>query len=650
MGNFCIDAPSGNSHCLQKYPGGETTVKGLKDIFQEETSIPADQIDFFFNGLLLEDNKTLMDYGIFLGSKISFKYKEKKSEIIPSSTQISDLNEDWGTITISNTLENSSSFLSEETQEQTEIQSQEETQLQTEIQSQEETQEQTEAQSQEETQEQTEAQSQTETQEQTEIQSQTETQEQTEIQSQTETQEQTEIQSQSETQAQTVPQSQAETQSQTEIQSQAETQSQTVSQSQEETQSQTVSQSQEETQAQTVPQSQEETQAQTVPQLQEETQAQTVSQSQAEIQAQTEIQSQTTTQAQTEVQSQATTQAQTVSQSQEETETLTKMISILPEKSSYMYIDTTLAMENNLEETLVVLFGFSHYKLEANEISFYIYFVSVKNFLFSQTMSFHVIINSDSNFRLLQNTLSFCNKVENDNIKVKYLCNYKITNSNIKRIGCLEDFSFIQKNVKVISLTPLSRRYINDLQNIKDVDLFEYKIYILNNAINNIYNNNLFNISGILANEKPNFGFIDLVLIMNSRRENEIEEEANCKITEISGINYTLSCQTEGNVDCDLQSAVSYINNNDILLINFYYNTNSLLITEAEENIYTEYFRTNSGISNTSLFLIIFFSLFFSIIIFIAFLFIIRKKFNQKNKSKENNEANSAIRPLDKIT
>ena len=171
-------------------------------------------------------------------------------------------------------------------------------------------------------------------------------------------------------------------------------------------------------------------------------------------------------------------QSQTVSQSQEETETLTQMISILPEKSSYIYIDTTLAMENNLEETLVVLFGFSHYKLEGNEISLYIYFVSVKNFLFSQTMNFHVIIDSASNLRLLQNTLAFCDKVSNDNIKVKYLCKFKIANTNIKRIECLEDFSFGQKKVKVISLTPNARKYINNLQNIEDIDLFAYNIYI----------------------------------------------------------------------------------------------------------------------------------------------------------------------------
>ena len=59
-----IDDPSGNSLFIL-YPGDDTTIKDLKDIFQEETSIPADQIDFFFNGLLLEDNKTLDDYGIY---------------------------------------------------------------------------------------------------------------------------------------------------------------------------------------------------------------------------------------------------------------------------------------------------------------------------------------------------------------------------------------------------------------------------------------------------------------------------------------------------------------------------------------------------------------------------------------------------------
>ena len=236
-----IYAPGGLSiYTIRDYPGGETTIKELREIIKEKNKLPADQIDLFYDGVLLEDDKTLNYYGIQKGTSLNFKYKETEPEIIPS-TQISELNENSEAITFSNTLENkviSSSSLSEETQAQT--------------------------------------------------------------------------------------------------------------------------------------------------------------------------------------------------------ETLTQMA----KKSSYVYIDTTVAMENNLDETLVVLFGFSHYKLEGNEISLYIYFVSVKNFLFSQTMNFHVIIDSASNLRLLQNTLAFCDKVSNDNIKVKYLCKFKIANTNIKRIECLEDFSF----------------------------------------------------------------------------------------------------------------------------------------------------------------------------------------------------------------
>ena len=246
---------------------------------------------------------------------------------------------------------------------------------------------------------------------------------------------------------------------------------------------------------------------------------------------------------------------------------------------------TNIPIMINEEETSIVLFGFSNYQLINNEISFYIYFISVKNFLFSQTMKFHVLINNNSNLRLLQNYLVDCNKITNDYIKDKYLCKVEVTNSDIKRIECLKDFNFIsQDNVKVIGITPIAQRYIDNLQNIEDKDLFDYNIYILNNSIYNKYDNNLFNISGIISEPKPNFGLIDLVLIINGKSDNEtiIEEEANCKIVEIKDLNYTLNCFSKENIYYDLQSSVSFIDNDNILLINFDNNTNSTLIIENE--------------------------------------------------------------------
>ena len=287
----------------------------------------------------------------------------------------------------------------------------------------------------------------------------------------------------------------------------------------------------------------------------------------------------------------------------------------------------------NEEEALTVLFGFSNYEFKSNEISFYIYFISVKNFLFSQKMIFHVLINNNSYLRLLQNYLVECNKVTNDNIKVKYLCKTEVTNSDIKRIICLKDFNFInQNNVKVIGITPIAQRYIDNLQNIEDKDLFDYNIYILNNAINNKYDNNLFNISGIIS-EKPNFGLINLILITNAKSENETttEEEIDCNIVEIKDLNYTLNCSAKENINYDMQSSVSFIDNDNILLINFDNNTNSTLAIENRENFHGRYYRNNSGLSSTSLFLILFFSTLVPIILFILIFIIIRRKMKKRS-------------------
>ena len=304
------------------------------------------------------------------------------------------------------------------------------------------------------------------------------------------------------------------------------------------------------------------------------------------------------------------------------------------------YLSTNIPETNytniiiNEEEALIILFGFSNYEFKNNEISFYIYFISMKNFLFSQIMKFHVLLNNNSNLRLLQNTLVDCNKVTNDYIKVKYLCQTEVTNSDIKRIECLKDFNFIfQDNVKVIGITPIAQRYINNLQNIEDKDLFEYNIYILNNAINNKYDNNLFKISGIISEPKPNFGLIDLVLIINvkSGNETDIEEEVNCKIVEIKDFNYTLNCFSKENIYYDLQSSVSFIDNDNILLINFDNNINSTLIIENEKKVYQKYYRNKSGLSSTSLFLILFFSILCPIILIFLIFFIIRRKTERRD-------------------
>ena len=134
-----------------------------------------------------------------------------------------------------------------------------------------------------------------------------------------------------------------------------------------------------------------------------------------------------------------------------------------------------------------------------------------------------------------------------------------------------------------------------------------------------------------------------MVLIINAKSGNEtaIEEEVNCKIVEIKDFNYTLNCFSKENIYYDLQSSVSFIDNDNILLINFDNNINSTLIIENEKKVYQKYYRNKSGLSSTSLFLILFFSILCPIILIFLIFFIIRRKTERRdfkgNESTTNN-------------
>ena len=118
-------------------------------------------------------------------------------------------------------------------------------------------------------------------------------------------------------------------------------------------------------------------------------------------------------------------------------------------------------------------------------------------------------------------------------------------------------------------------------------------------------------------------------------------EEANCKIVEIKDFNYTLNCFSKENIYYDLQSSVSFIDSDDILLLNFDNNTNSTLIieNENENNFYQKYYRNKSGLSSTSLFLILFFSILCPVIIFILIFFIIRRKIERRDLKEADSTA-----------
>ena len=73
----------------------------------------------------------------------------------------------------------------------------------------------------------------------------------------------------------------------------------------------------------------------------------------------------------------------------------------------------------------------------------------------------------------------------------------------------------------------------------------------------------------MIQKPKPNLESKKINLMFNLYSENKIETKSFYTIIKINQNNYTLNRELNGYINSDLQSAISFINNEKILLANF---------------------------------------------------------------------------------
>ena len=163
-----------------------------------------------------------------------------------------------------------------------------------------------------------------------------------------------------------------------------------------------------------------------------------------------------------------------------------------------------------------------------------------------------------------------------------YHCKVQTQNNNIKQIKLQSNYNFnftSQSNVDLEGITPIAKRYINNLEkidtNVNNLLVSNPHIYILDNSTIHLYeNNNTFNILGSIDGEKPNSISTNKKLLLmisiennETETENEISKETNCIVSDIINNTYVLDCKINDNSIYNVQSAVSVIEDG-ILVIN----------------------------------------------------------------------------------
>ena len=313
----------------------------------------------------------------------------------------------------------------------------------------------------------------------------------------------------------------------------------------------------------------------------------------------------------------------------------------IPQIQTTNLLIQTISPEITNERILLILFGFNSFKLSSSTISFYVLFTKILNDIYSNLMKAHLLINYNEGIKEEKEIDCYLKKT--NNIKItSYFCETEIKNSNVKQAQINPNFNFVnQNNITVVGSTPFARMFMNNLQYIDDKydNLENSFVYILDHSVYNKYSIYKYNITGIIEQEpKSKLENKNINLMVNLESESEIAKESNCTIIKIKENSYTLNCKLNDNVKADLQSAISFINDEEILLVNFD-NGNS---TITKNNPYEKYFFSKTSPLKSGGIVAIILPIIFVLAAIIGIIIYLKnKKKHDKNESSSKTESTS---------
>ena len=290
--------------------------------------------------------------------------------------------------------------------------------------------------------------------------------------------------------------------------------------------------------------------------------------------------------------------------------------------------------------TLLILLGFNSFKLSFSTISFTVIFILILNDIYSNLMKVHLIINYNERIRILEEKEIDCYLKKINTKKIaSYFCETEIKNSNIKLVKIIPKFNFVyQNNITIIGSTPFARMFMNNIQDIdvKYDNLENSFVYILDHSSYNKYSSYKYNITGIIDQEpKSNLGDKSINLMINLESESEIATESNCTIIKIKESSYSLIYELKDNINSNLQSAISFINNEEILIVNF----DSGNSTISKNNPYKKFFSKTSSLKSGEIVAIILTIVFVLAAIIGIIIYLKNKKNHDENDSSSKVES-----------
>ena len=224
-------------------------------------------------------------------------------------------------------------------------------------------------------------------------------------------------------------------------------------------------------------------------------------------------------------------------------------------------------------------------------------------------------------------------------------------NVTLNGIEIIPDFNFIPQNsIEIAGISPLAGMFMKNLllyDGKYDAILSDGNIYLMDNSTLK-YAKKLFNITGKIDDPQPKVENKSLVLMLNLLSDEKIKTDADCDLNDNTENNYyNLNCTGREEFDGNLQASMSFIDNRDILLINFQDSTQSIINineTDTKESNKLFFKKKSGGISGGAIAAIV-------IVFIVVLAAVIATIYFTKNKQKnvKDSSENSTFKKLEVI-
>ena len=264
---------------------------------------------------------------------------------------------------------------------------------------------------------------------------------------------------------------------------------------------------------------------------------------------------------------------------------------------------------------------------------YFIYFYSVEGEVYSQNITSKIYLKYKT-LRRLQELIEEeveCIFMESQFKKMKYKCSFNVYGKEIEFLKHSLIFKFSGQEVELLSYTGIALEQSNNLLEISS-NIFEKKLYILDNSILYLYNDNYnFNINGTMNDES--FNNDKIILSFNFDDNKNISLNASCSSIKSNLNTYFLNCISMRVISGKIKFGFSSFENENLLVI---------IINQTESTLNKSYlYRTkeNSKKKIATIIGIIIAILIVVISIIFTFYYLKKKKANS-GKTKQDSSIN----------